>query len=389
MDLLTPAAATTGRKSLGGGTALIALAAMIALLYYGKLFFITLIAAIVLAFILEPVVTLFMRLKLPRPVASFITCTLALAVVYLAVLAFYSQAIGLWQELPTYSKRINELVDDIAARVERTEHSVQQLILPPRLREAVKTAEEPAPQKKAATPRRRSAEPPMPPAPPPVQEVRIREERQLFNELYGYFRPFYDVLLMASFVPFLVYFMLSWRDHMRRGFLQMFDGPQRMMAGKSLEGVANMARAYVVGNFFLGLLLSAATSVVCALFSLPFPLLVGPMSGFLSLIPYIGLPLALIPPFFAALPLYSKLGAYLIIGATLAFFHLLALNLLYPKLIGQRVHLNPLAVTIALMFWGTLWGGAGLVLGIPVTAGVKAVCDNVRDLEAYGKLLGD
>jgi predicted PurR-regulated permease PerM len=41
------------------------------------------------------------------------------------------------------------------------------------------------------------------------------------------------------------------------------------------------------------------------------------------------------------------------------------------------------------MFWGTLWGAAGLVLGIPITAGVKAVCDNVRGLEPYGKLLGD
>ena len=43
---------------------------------------------------------------------------------------------------------------------------------------------------------------------------------------------------------------------------------------------------------------------------------------------------------------------YLILGTTVAFFHLLALNLLYPKLVGSRVHLNPLVVTVALMFWG-------------------------------------
>jgi predicted PurR-regulated permease PerM len=53
------------------------------------------------------------------------------------------------------------------------------------------------------------------------------------------------------------------------------------------------------------------------------------------------------------------------------------------------VHLNPLAVTIALMFWGTLWGGIGLLLGIPITAGIKAVCDNVDSWKPYGKLLGD
>jgi hypothetical protein len=68
---------------------------------------------------------------------------------------------------------------------------------------------------------------------------------------------------------------------------------------------------------------------------------------------------------------------------------LLALNLLYPKLVGSRVHLNPLVVTIALMFWGTLWGAIGLVFAIPITAGVKAVCDNVAGTQSYGKLLGD
>ena len=73
----------------------------------------------------------------------------------------------------------------------------------------------------------------------------------------------------------------------------------------------------------------------------------------------------------------------------MGFLHLVGLNLLYPKMVGSRVHLNPLAVTVALMFWGLLWGGAGLVLAIPVTAGMKAVFDNVSGLEVYGRLLGD
>jgi predicted PurR-regulated permease PerM len=69
--------------------------------------------------------------------------------------------------------------------------------------------------------------------------------------------------------------------------------------------------------------------------------------------------------------------------------HVLALNLLYPKLVGSRVHLNPLVVTVALMVWGFLWDAAGLVLAIPLTAGIKAVCDNVHSLRPYGRFLGD
>jgi predicted PurR-regulated permease PerM len=117
--------------------------------------------------------------------------------------------------------------------------------------------------------------------------------------------------------------------------------------------------------------------------------MVGLVSGFLSLVPYVGLPLALIPALGATLMTYDNVGPYLIVSAEVAFLHLLALNLLYPAIVGARVHLNPLAVTIALMFWGTLWGGIGLLLAIPITAGVKAVFDNVDSLRPYGRLLGD
>ena len=194
---------------------------------------------------------------------------------------------------------------------------------------------------------------------------------------------------MISFVPFLVYFMLAWRDHMRRGFVGLFSASNRDAAMKSWQSVAHMARAYMAGNFLLGIVLSVFSTLFFMLVHLPYPLLIGPISGFLSLVPYVGLPLALAPPMLAALAVYDNPGAYVIIAGTIGFLHLIGLNLFYPKMVGGRVHLNPLAVTVALMFWGLLWGGAGLVLAIPITAGLKAVCDNVESLRGYGKLLGD
>jgi predicted PurR-regulated permease PerM len=195
---------------------------------------------------------------------------------------------------------------------------------------------------------------------------------------------------VASFVPFLVYFILSWRDHLRGRLLVMLGGEARYTVAKALDGVADMVRAYVIGNFLLGLLLSVASALLFASVKLPYWIVAAPMSGFLSLAPYIGLPLALIPPLVAALTLKPQPAAlYLFLTASVAVLHVLAQNLLYPKFVGSRVHLNPLVVTIALMFWGMLWGGIGLLLAIPVTAALKAVCDNVGSLQPYGRLLGD
>ena len=105
--------------------------------------------------------------------------------------------------------------------------------------------------------------------------------------------------------------------------------------------------------------------------------------------PYAGIFLATLPPLLAALATGAP-SATLLLGVTFAVgLHLIAMNVLYPVVVGARVHLNPLVVTISLMFFGFLWDAAGLVLAIPITAGLKAVCDNVAGLKNYGRILGD
>ena len=171
--------------------------------------------------------------------------------------------------------------------------------------------------------------------------------------------------------------------------MNLVKGEQREIFHHAWDGIGRVARAYVVGNFLLGVLLSILTAMFLFYFKVPYWQIVAPLSAFLSLVPYLGLPLSLLPPFFAMLPVYQGLPAYIIVGAVVSFLHLMALNLLYPKLVGARVHLNPLVVTVAMMFWFLLWGAPGLILAIPITAGMKAVFDSIPSLQPYGRLLGD
>jgi predicted PurR-regulated permease PerM len=369
------------------GVTILAVAATVALLYFGRVFFITMVVAITIAFLLDPLLKPFLKLRMPRAVASFIVCSVALLVLYLIGLGLYTQFSGFVQELPIFSQRMNELVDNVATRVDDVEKRTYQVMIPKRFQEVPPPPGVPTPE---AGRRKRGAKAVEPAVPVQIPEVRIHTEpTPLLTYLYGYMRSFYDVLLMASFVPFLVYFMLSWRDHMRRSFLYLFSGSERQVVGKSWEGVADMVRAYVIGNFILGLMLA---TISCSFFfsiRLPYWPLVGPLSGFLSLVPYVGLPLAMIPALAAGLIVYNQPTIYVMIAVVVSVLHLVAMNFLYPKVVGSRVHLNPLVVTVALMFWGTIWGGIGLLLAIPITAGIKAVCDNVTSLHGYGRLLGD
>jgi predicted PurR-regulated permease PerM len=243
-------------------------------------------------------------------------------------------------------------------------------------------------QRQAGGKKNKSLKPPAPAPNPAPPQPAPASSSGISGYLAARLSDFYQILLMASFVPFLVYFMLSWRDHINRAFLQLFQGETRVVAARSLQGIAEMVRAFVVGNFLLGFLLAIVSSAMFYAMHLPYAFLVGPLSGLLSLVPYVGLPLAMIPPLFAALG-PNHVPTYVLVIVSVALLHLIAMNLLYPKVVGSRVHLNPLVVTFSLMLWGFLWDAPGLLLAIPLTAGLKAVCDNVKALRPIGKFLGD
>jgi hypothetical protein len=351
-------------------------------LYYGRVLLITSITAVIISFLLDPFVNLLLRCRFPRSMAALVVCLVAALILYAVGVALYIQASGLIEQLPQITQRAAAMVDESRAKVERIEADTYKLISrqpPP-----------PPPASKSAVRKKTSGLTPAQNAQPVIQEVRIHQDSNpIADFLYPRLASLYEFLLMASFVPFLVYFLLSWGGHVNRAFLQFFSGEDRVIASKSLQGIGEMVRAFVVGNSLLGLMLAIASTVGFWAIGVPFPLLAGPLSGFLSLIPYVGLPLALLPPVLAVLSTGGTVSGIVIVLILVGSLHLVALNLLYPKIVGARVHLNPLVVTFALMFWSFLWDASGLLLAIPMTAALKAVCDNVRGLRPIGRFLGD
>lgn len=389
MELFSPPLPSP--KLLSVGTSLIALAALVALLYYGRDFFVALMVSALCAFILDPAVVAVMKLRLPRPAATGIVIGIALIAVYLLSAMAWRQFSILAEDLPTYVSRLNELWDKANQKLDAVERRSIDAIVPSSLRQQEEQIQQ-KPQEAMRARRRRTGLPVQPtqPAPPAVQEVRIHTDpKPVIASLYTYISGYFHALLMLSFIPFLVYFMLSWRDHIRKSVLRLFEGDQRYAVGKSWSGIGDSTRAYVLGNFLLWICLSSASAIAFFFLGVPYWPLIGPLSGFFSLVPYVGLPLSIVPPVLAAVAIPNQFKIVVTLALITAALHVVAMNFLYAKIIGRRVRLNPLVVTIALMFWGSIWGAIGLILAIPITAAFKTVCDNVESLEAYGKLLGD
>ena len=327
----------------------IGIAGVLALCYFGESVLVVMLVSVLLAFILAPVVDLLTYLRLPRSLAAAIAILLLLGALAGVVYYSYNQAATLVQDLPKYTGKVREEVMRFRKRAESFE------VLPPEHEKGV---------------------------------LSVRPATDWTDVLTRGFGSASAAVLAVSFVPFLVFFMLTWQQHVRSATVMLFPLENRHTAYVTLGLISAMVRSFMVGNLLIGLFVGAVSTVIFWTIHLPFFYFAGFVSGFLSLVPYMGALLALVPPIFVGLGHTGSEEIFIII-ATVLGLHLVALNLLYPRFLGKRLQLNPLAVTMGLLVWGGLWGGMGLLLAIPITAAIRIIFAHVESLKPYGAWLGE
>jgi len=329
-------------------------AAVLTLIYVGKLLLVVILISILLSFVLAPLVDLMVRFQIPRAVGALIAVALLVSALGAASYGSYSRALDFMHEVPKYKAKIQALGAKIREQAEQIQQTTATVLSEDQ-------------DQKALTVKQSSS----------WTDLVSRNASSVS-----------EFVLALTFIPFLVFFMLSWQDHVRSATVMLFSMENRNSAYVMLGLIARMIRSFIVGNFIIGVFISACSIALFGAIGLPYFYFLGAISGFLSLIPYLGVLLALLPPFIADLGHLTTAMALLII-VTVMGLHLLAMNVLYPKILGKRLRLNPLAVTLALLFWGWLWGAMGLILAVPITGAAKIVCDHIERLRPYGAWLGE
>ncbi len=337
------------------GVLILASAAVLTLIYLGKLILVVILVSILLSFVLAPIVDFMAGFSIPKAVGAFTAVALLVIAIGGASYASYSRALDFMHELPKYKAHIQELGAKVREQAEQIE----------------KTTETVLPE----NPEDRTA-------------LTVRQSSSWTDMVSRNANSVSELVLTLTFIPFLVFFMLSWQDHVRSQTVMLFSMENRNSAYVMLGLIARMIRSFIVGNFIIGVFLSVCSIAVFAAIGLPYFYFLGVISGFLSLIPYLGVLLALVPPLVADLGHLTAGVAILVIAAIMGL-HLVAMNVLYPKILGKRLQLNPLAVTLALLFWGWLWGAMGLILAVPITGAFKIICDHIDRLRPYGAWLGE
>jgi len=194
-----------------------------------------------------------------------------------------------------------------------------------------------------------------------------------------------DVFLILLFI----FFFLLYRDFFRSFFYKAFHTTRQSKIDSVLGEVSRVVKDYLAGLVLVILVTGTLMTVGLLILGVDYAVFFGFFGASLVLIPYFGISLgSLLPAAYTLVTDDNPLKALAVIGVFL-FVQAIEGNFITPYIVGSKVSINPLAAIVSLILWENIWGLAGLVLALPMTAIIKVLFDSVDSLKPYGFLLGE
>ena len=193
-----------------------------------------------------------------------------------------------------------------------------------------------------------------------------------------------------TLVAFLTYFSLCSGDTFRRKLIKITGSSlaKKKVTLHVLDDITRNIERYLLVQILISALVGVATGLAFWALGVENAAVWGIIAAVTNLIPYVGSVIVMASAGLVAFLQFNSLQMGLVVAGVSLAIHTLVGNLLMPWLTSRTSQMNPVAVFVGVIFWGWLWGIWGLLLGIPITMVIKAICDRVEDLQPIGELLG-
>jgi len=354
---------STGAHNAPGGflrsrpLAVLATAAVVGMLFAGKILFVTFFFALFLSFALHPFVELLEKIKVPRSVAVLVVIVLLSALIAFFIVNALDQLEAFTRDWPVYETKIRTLTSRAAGLFAEIEAKTKRLF---------------------------------PEGDRSVRAVRLEEGAlDSLSRVAVRLGTIISALLYAAAVPMLSYFMLKDREKYAGALARILRKKGGRAATDFAVGVARVLSGYVLGELFVVLITACITTAGLLILHVPYSYVLGPLSGLCVLVPYVGVIFSTTPAFFVALLSGDDATLAIKVVVFYSIIQFLEGNVLTPFIVGSRVRLHPLAVLVAFLFWGILWGVPGAILAVPLTATIKVVAERFDRFAPWAALLGD
>ena len=359
--------------------------ATVAALYFGKEVLVPITLAVILSFVLSPIVNALQKLRLPRAPAAVLAVIATLATFGLVGTLIGSQAAALSSDAPQYVRTIEGKIQNIQgyavlklAALTKAFGTGVRSGNPPRIGESVGQLTGRQPAKADAQGARRPVPVEIQAAPPTPTEIAGR----VLSPVVGPLETAFIVLVVAIFI-------LIQREDLRDRVIRLFGSADLHRTTIALDDAGQRLSKYFLSQFVVNTSFGVVIGVGLWLIGIPSPAMWGILAGLLRFVPYIGSFMAALAPMALAAAISPGWEMTVFVALLFLSVDMLTGYVVEPLLYGHSTGLSPISVIVAAIFWAWLWGPVGLILSTPLTLCFVVLGRHIKAFEFFDVLLGD
>ncbi|KAA3617667.1 MAG: AI-2E family transporter [Calditrichaeota bacterium] len=315
-------------------------------LIIGRAIILPFMIAAFLTFVLDPIITLLIKIKIPRGLAVFITMIISFVILYLIGLLVYSNVQTFVQHFPTYEERLVSLL-------EGTVSSFEQLIgqqITVELWEEINWLEA-------------------------IKDFSIASN--VVSGVGTFFSFFGKMLIVTVFMAY----MLMGKNNLKSKVFKAFPDKQAKRIDDIIDAASGKIQKYLGTKLLVSTITGIISFIIFTIFGLDFAIFWSIVIFLFNFIPNIGSIIASLLPVIFSILQFGTFSTALWLLLVLGILQFIMGNVLEPRLMGYSLNLSPMIVILSLIFWGYIWGVAGMLLSVPILATSAIVFERIDSLK--------
>ena len=334
---------------------ILAVLAIFYTLYFAASLLVPIAAAVLLSMLLAPPVQFLEGLRIPRLLASAVVVLAAIGTVGAGVAVLTGPAAEWLERAPQSLHKIEERFLSFRKPIEDIQKAADHL----NNSSVVKAGSEP-------------------------QEVRVVRPALTDLVLSGTLQ----VAASTISTAILIYFLLASGDVFLRKLVTVIPTlKDKKRAVEITRQIETDISFYLFSFTMVNVALGVAMAAVTAILGISNPLLWGVIVGLLNFVPYVGAITSMAILAMVGVQTFDSLPLALAAPAILLVLVVISAEVITPFVLGRGLQLNPVAIFIAILLWGWLWGIVGVLLAVPLLASFKIICERVEPLHPVAEFL--
>jgi predicted PurR-regulated permease PerM len=322
-------------------------------IYFMRSILLPIVLALLLSYLLRPIVRGLAKLKVPLPVSAAFIIIGLLALVGYGISALATPAVGWLQKVPAGLTELQYKLLPVKKSVAQVTQATGEI------------------EKLATT---------------NAETKTVEVKRHPITEMFFMRTP--EFIASAVLLWILLYFLLVYDQVFIAKLVKLLPTLSDKKTAVSIaQDIESQVSRYLFTITAINACLGLAVGTVVGLLGLRNPVMWGVMVALLNFVPYLGALTGIICITIGAVLSFDSLGYALIFPAVYLAFGTLEGSFISPWVLGRSLTLNPVMILLSLTFWGWLWGIVGIILAVPILAAFKIFCGHIKPMEPLAEFL--